>query len=310
MLESPMSRRDLLRRGASATFAGALAAGIPSCADARARHVSADVGNANPAPLQELEAQHAARLGVWAINHRTGETLAWRAGERFAFCSTYKGLLAARVLRDFDHSPTSLKHVVHYSRRDLVEGSPVTSAFQSDGLTVRSLCAAAIAYSDNTAANLLFELTGGPHGLQRFLRSLGDVLTQSERTEPTVNDFAPGDLRDTTTPWAIGRDYTQLLLGDALSKPHRALLRSWMEGDAVNVTRFGAGLPVDWLIADKTGTGFSQIANDVGVVWTPRGTALTISVLTEKSAPTAAPDDALVAAAARIVAHKLAPGEL
>jgi beta-lactamase class A len=86
-------------------------------------------------------------------------------------------------------------------------------------------------------------------------------------------------------------------------------LRFWMEGDAVNVKRFRAGLPESWLIADKTGTGDFGVANDVGVVWTSRGTPLTIAVLTTKLTNDAANDEALVAGAAHQLARDLAPGE-
>lgn len=43
------------------------------------------------------------------------------------------------------------------------------------GMTVAELCAAAIQYSDNTAANLLLNLIGGPPGLTRFAREQQDA---------------------------------------------------------------------------------------------------------------------------------------
>lgn len=71
------------------------------------------------------------------------------------------------------------------------------------GLTVRALCAAALAYSDNTAANLLLGVTGGPPSVTRFCRSIGDATTRCDRTEPTLNTSIPGDPRDTGTPLSI-----------------------------------------------------------------------------------------------------------
>ena len=53
-------------------------------------------------------------------------------------------------------------------------------------------------------------------------------------------------------------------LADALSSYDRQLLRFWMEADAVNTERLRAGLPDSWLIADKTGTGDDDVANDAG----------------------------------------------
>ena len=81
-------------------------------------------------------------------------------------------------------------------------------------MTLADLCAAAIDWSDNTAANLILNEIGGPAGLTAFARSLGDETTRLDRNEPTLNEAAPGDPRDTTTPLAMARDLEAVLLGD------------------------------------------------------------------------------------------------
>ena len=70
-------------------------------------------------------------------------------------------------------------------------------------MTLAALCAAAVEYSDNTAANLLLQTIGGPEGLTRYARSLGDEQTRLDRLEPHLNSAVPGDERDTTTPAAM-----------------------------------------------------------------------------------------------------------
>jgi beta-lactamase class A len=45
-------------------------------------------------------------------------------------------------------------------------------------MPVRDLCAAAMEYSDNTAANLLLRALGGPSKLTEYLRGLGDPITR------------------------------------------------------------------------------------------------------------------------------------
>lgn len=40
------------------------------------------------------------------------------------------------------------------------------------------LCHAAITVSDNTAANLLFDVVGGPPAVTAFVRGLGDQVTR------------------------------------------------------------------------------------------------------------------------------------
>ncbi len=296
-----LSRRELLAGVAASAAALALPRVlVPSPAAA---------GSDAVAQLGVLEARSGARLGVHARNHRTGATVEYRADERFAMCSVFKGLLAAHVLRDFDHRGEFLNRLIHYTKADLIEGAPVTEQYVDTGLTVRALCAAALAYSDNTAANLLLRLTGGPRGVTRFCRSIGDGITRLDRTEPALNTSIPGDLRDTTTPRAIGSSYGRLVLGRTLSAVDRAQLADWLEGDAVNTRRLRGGLPEDWLIADKTGTGDYGSANDVGVVWTSRRTPLSIAVLSVKHTRDAEADEPLIADAARLVARALAPGE-
>ncbi len=86
---------------------------------------------------------------------------------------------------------------------DLVAWSPVTeTAVGGDGMTLAALCEAIMTISDNTAANLLLRVMGGPGGLTAHLRSLGDDVTRLDRIETALDEARPGDLRDTTTPAA------------------------------------------------------------------------------------------------------------
>src|SRR5690606_21055728 len=99
-----------------------------------------------------------------------------------------------------------LDQVVRYTRADLVTHSPITERHVGQGMTLRELCDAAVRYSDNTAANLLLKRLGGPAGFQRALRDLGDQVTDPERIETDLNEAAPGDRRDTSTPRALAAD--------------------------------------------------------------------------------------------------------
>ncbi|GAA1671624.1 PEN family class A beta-lactamase, Bpc-type [Fodinicola feengrottensis] len=258
--------------------------------------------------LQALESQHGARLGVWATNTRTGATVAYRAGERFPMCSTFKTLAVTAILRR-DHDGEFLKRVITYTQKDVIDGSPITKDHVGTGMSVSDLCAAAIDYSDNTAANLLLRLIGGPSAVTQVARSLGDPYTRLDRNEPTLNTSIPGDLRDTTTPAAFAGDYRRLVLGEGLCPEHRERLTGWLKANTTSANRFHAGLPSGWVIGDKTGSGDYGTANDVGVVWTTHGTPIVIAVLTTKFTQDAGWDEPLVASAAAVVARTLAPGE-
>lgn len=299
-----LSRRSLLRAGLVTPAAGLLASGHLGAGAA-----ASDASRRVYRELRDLERRHDATLGVYATNTRTGATVAYRAGERFAMCSTFKPLAAAAILRDRDRDGEFLRRVIHYTEQDLVAYSPVTEKHSGTGMRVDELCAAAICYSDNTAGNLLLRQIGGPPGVTRFCRSLGDASTRLDRWETELNSAVPGDVRDTTTPRAIGRDYARLVLGGALCPPDRARLTRWLKANTTSAERFGAGLPDGWELGDKTGSGDYGTSNDVGVTWTADGAPIVLAVLSRKHAQDAAWDDALIAAAARSLARALAPGE-
>ncbi|WP_190018164.1 class A beta-lactamase [Streptomyces lucensis] len=300
-----MPRRRLLKAGLALTtcaVAADAAAAPPAGAAPHRRPGAAE------AELSGLEQRYGARLGVYAHNVRTGRTLSYRAGERFPMCSTFKAFAAAAVLRDHGGC-APLDRVIHYPPHDILPNSPRTEEHLGTGMSVADLCAAAIQYSDNAAGNLLLRQIGGPAGLTRFFRSLGDGVSRLDRWETELNTAVPGDPRDTTTPRAVGRSLERLTLGGALDGAARAQLVSWMKGNTTSAARFRDGLPPDWVLADKTGTGSYATANDIGVAWTTRGTPVVLAVLSTKSGKDAPVDDALVSGAADVVARTLAPGE-
>lgn len=257
--------------------------------------------------LAELERTYDARLGVYALATGTGEVIAHRADERFAFCSTFKGLAAAAVL---DRNPLShLDTLVRYTEADLLKNASITPRHVSTGMTIRQLCDAAVRYSDGTAGNLLLRDLGGPAELTAYARGLGDTVTRMDRIEPLITEATPGDPRDTTSPRAFGSDYRKIVLGDALPPAKRAFLRDLLERNATGAgaKRVRAGVPKGWAVADKTGTGSYGTLNDIAVVWPPKSAPLVISIMSSKSTEDAAYDQALIAEAAAYVVSRLAP---
>ncbi|MBL1086904.1 class A beta-lactamase [Streptomyces actinomycinicus] len=302
---TPLPRRHLIRTGLAVTGAALTATALsasPASASPGAR------SGADRTRLADLEQRYGARLGVYARNVRTGRTVLHQSGERFPMCSTFKAFAAAAVLRD--HAGRApLDRVVHYPPHDLLPNSPRTEENQATGMTVADLCAAAIQYSDNAAGNLLLREIGGPAGLTRFYRSLGDDVSRLDRWEPELNTAIPGDPRDTTTPEAAAASLARLTLGRPLSGADREQFVTWLKGNTTSTARFRAGLPRDWVLADKTGTGAYATANDIGVAWTTRGTPVVLAVLSTGPTQDAPVDEKLIEEAARIAARTVAPGE-
>ncbi|MEU7593052.1 class A beta-lactamase [Streptomyces sp. NPDC039022] len=251
-----------------------------------------------------MEREYGARLGVYALATGTGATVTHRADERFAFCSTFKGLAAAAVLHG---NPLShLDTVVTYGEDDLLKHSPVTGKHVATGMSIRRLCDAAVRHSDGTAGNLLLRDLGGPGKLTAFARGIGDPVTRMDRIEPAITEATPGDPRDTTSPRAFGTDYRKLVLGSVLSAGKRGFLRDLLVRNTTGAQRIRAGVPKGWTVADKTGTGDYGTLNDIAIAWPAESVPpLVISILSSKPEKDAAYDQNLLARAAEYVVAAL-----
>jgi beta-lactamase class A len=248
--------------------------------------------------LVAIENQLGGRVGVAALDVGSGVWLKYRADERFAMCSTFKWMLAAAVLSQADQDAALLDRLIHYGPMDLLDVAPVTSAHISEGaLSIRALCEAAVEVSDNTAANLLLKFIGGPKALTAYLRRTGDRVTRLDRNEPTLNTNLANDPRDTTTPAAMVATLQRLLLGNALSTSSRELLLDWLKKCQTGTHRIRAGLPQDWPVGDKTGTGANSAANDNAIAFPPGRAPVLIATYLSGSGASA---DALNDAHARI----------
>lgn len=281
-----ISRRHLL----VGAVGGAAALTLPAWADDAVRQ-----------RLATLERTHGRTLGLWALETGSGQRLAYRADQRFAFCSAFKVLLAGAILQRNEAEPGLLAQHIDYDAATLVTYSPITQDHFETGMRVADLCAAALQYSDNTAANLLLAQVGGPAGLTAFARRLGDAVFRLDRDEPTLNTALPDDPRDTTTPLAMGMTLERLLVGEALTVPSRRQLQAWLEGNTTGASRIRAGVPSDWRVGDKTGTGDYGVANDVAIVCPPGRAPWIVVVFTRGPDPSSPGDSALIAAAMREV---------
>lgn len=221
-------------------------------------------------------------------------------------CSTFKMLAAAAVLKRVDDGKDDLGRRVHFSAGDLVTYSPVTQQYADGvGMTIGELCDAAMTLSDNTAGNLLLSSIGGPPGLTEFARSLGDNVSRLDRREPDLNEAAPGDPRDTTSPGAMLGNLDALLVRQALSARGREHLIGWLAGNKTGDTRLRAGLPKEWRAGDKTGAGGNGTTNDIAVIWPSRREPILVTAyLTQTSAPEEK-RYAAIASVGRIIARRL-----
>ncbi|WP_062088112.1 class A beta-lactamase [Caballeronia udeis] len=291
MVYSPR-RRSLLTAAAMIPF-------VSACTSWRAATGSSIAQD----QLKQLESSAGGRLGVAALNTADGKLVNYRADERFPLCSTFKLMLVSAVLEQSE-SPLQkglLERRIHYARSELLSWAPITKKQVATGMTVAELCAATLQYSDNTAANLLMKLVGGPETVTAYARSIGDNQFHLDRREPDLNSAIPGDPRDTSTPAAMAHSLQRVTLGDALGASQRSQLQTWLLGNTTGAGKIAAAMPAHWMIGDKTGSGDYGTTNDIGVIWPPGKPPIVLAIyLTQREQDAKARDD-VVASAARIV---------
>jgi len=283
---------------------GASLLAVPALWSLNAR--SAESGTSSGLSIEErlaaLEGRHGGRLGVAILDTGSQRLVSHRGDERFAMCSTFKALAAAHVLARVDRKEEDLSRMIVYGRDQLVTYSPVTEKHAGEGgLSVGSICEAAVTLSDNTAANLLLDSFGGPQGLTAWLRTIGDQTTRLDRREPALNENRPGDLQDTTTPIAMLHTLRTLMFGDVLSGASRDQLSAWLVSNKTGDLKLRAGLPKGWRAGDKTGSGSNNASNDVAVVWPPDRAPLIVTLYFTHSTASSEQVNALMAEAGRLV---------
>ncbi|MGJ7906433.1 class A beta-lactamase [Actinopolyspora sp. H202] len=292
------ARGALLASAALLTLLGCTGAGAEQPAPAQN---STSVPSAASVPhedFERLEREFDAHLGVYAVDTATGRELSYRADERFAYASTHKALTAAAVLRRT--SLEGLDKRITYDRADLVAYSPITKKHVDSGMTLRSVLDAAVRYSDNTAANLMFDELGGPEGLSAVLREIGDTTTHVDRIEPELNETEPGDIRDTSTPRALATSLRAFTVGNALPKDERAVLNRMLRNVTTGDELIRAGAPDGWRVGDKSGAADYGTRNDIAVLWPPERAPIVLAVLSERDTEDAEYDNALIARAAEV----------
>ncbi|CAL60806.1 class A beta-lactamase precursor (Penicillinase) [Herminiimonas arsenicoxydans] len=293
------SRRSLLLAAIATPFAGMA---IPAFAsDQRISR------SAIQQEFSRLEASARGRLGLSAFNTGNGMRVQYRAYERFPVCSTFKTIVAAAILQKSTTDKRLLNKRIRYNKDEVEQSgyAPITQKHIADGMSIAELCAATLQYSDNAAANFLMQELGGPAAVTAYARTIGDDTFRLDRWEPELNTAIPGDLRDTSTPAAMGKSVQRLTLGDALALPQREQLVNWLKGNTTGGKRMQAGVPQDWIVGDKTGTGYYGTTNDAGVIWPATGAPIVAAIYFTQNEKEARPRDDIIASATRIVVAAL-----
>ncbi|MED0999285.1 class A beta-lactamase [Bacillus mobilis] len=251
----------------------------------------------------KLEKEYDAKLGIYALDTGTNQTVTYRSDERFAYASTHKALAVGALLQK--KSIEDLDQKIKYTSKDLVNYNPITEKYVDTGMTLKELADASIRYSDNTAQNLILKQLGGPSEFKKSLREIGDSVTNPERFEPELNEVQPGDTRDTSTPMALATSLQTYALSDILPIEKRNFLIDLMKRNTTGDNLIRAGVPEEWEVADKSGSGSYGTRNDIAIIWPPNKKPIVLAVLSNHAKEDAKYEDKLIADATKIVLDSL-----
>ena len=247
---------------------------------------------------KEIETETGGRMGVALVDSKGALILGFNRDERFAMCSTFKAPLAAAVLTGAEGGKFGLEGHISFTKADILDYAPIVKKNAKRGrMSMEELAAAAVEVSDNSAANLLLPMIGGPEGLTKFVRAHGDTVTRLDRTEPTLNENVEGDERDTTSPAAMAGLMGRLIFRD-LKTESADKLRGWLNASTTGANRIKAGLPKDWTSGSKTGS-CGTAYNDVALVKSPSGEEYILAIYLDRPTVDAKAAEAAIAETAR-----------
>ncbi len=263
--------------------------------------------------MAEIEKRIGGRLGVALVDGDGGLIMSHRGGERFAMCSTFKAALASALFAAHQAGTVDMFEEFELKPADGVPYMPFVEQklAAKEPVSLHQLAGATVMTSDNAAANLILKAIGGPQAFTDFARSQGDDVTRLDRMEPDLNENAPGDPRDTTTPEAMAMLMRKLTIEDAALDIDKLTLQKWLKDSKTGASRIRAGLPEGWPAGDKTGTASGGIAvNDIAIIWPSTaeyaGKPVILTIYTDHPKVPITEVDAAMASIARLAAQMIA----
>jgi beta-lactamase class A len=194
--------------------------------------------------------------------------------------------------------------MIPYTEAELCEYAPVAKKNLDKGaMSLADMCQAAVELSDNTCANKLLELIGGPPAMTQFWRRIGDASSRLDHNEPVLNWPPSGNPEDTTTPAAMTGNIRRLVLGDVLQSPSRERLTGWMLNCQTGAKRLRAGLPPSWRVGDKTGNNGKDASGDIAVIWPKADQPIVVAAYTQGGKPATEHIDAVFKAIGQRLAN-------
>ncbi len=281
------------------------------------------------AELERAGANLNSRLGIAVVDIASGEAVDYQGEMMVPQQSVSKLWVALTALDLVDRGELDLNETGTVRREDLtLFHQPIRKQVLARGsvtTTYADFMSRALVSSDNTANDMLLRRVGGPEAVRAMLEdkgltgirfgpgerimqselagltwdpsfSLGKAFFEARKTvrhdvRERIFDAYVDDPVDGATTLALARALARLARGELLSPQSTQVLLTLLRDAKSGPNRLKGGVPEDWQIAHKTGTG--QVLdivppgvigdqtgyNDIGVLTAPDGSQYAVAVM-------------------------------
>ncbi len=271
-------------------------------------------GAAVVAAARTAEGTSGAVVGVSVLHLETGRRASWHGHERFQMASVFKLPVAIAILHAVEKGKLRLEQEAEIRESDRMEIGPIYDEWKPGmRVTVERMVDVMLVDSDNTSADVLIGLLGGPQAIEKTLAAKGVSGIRISLDEKGLGAAMKKDLaalergsENGTSPDAMAALLGRLFMGELLSRPSTDRILDAMRRCATGGRRLRAGLPKGTAVFDKTGT-LRSCTNDSGIVTLEDGSHLVLAVFV-RGGTDAATREAAIASVARAAWEAFVPG--
>lgn len=271
---------------------------------------------ASPDPVAAARAAERGGMvvGVSVLHLESGRAASHRGAETFQMASVFKLPVAIAALDAVEKGTLRLEDDVEVLEADRLEVGPLYDEWKpGTRVTVARMVDVMLVASDNTAADLLIRLVGGPAAVERTLAGKGVSGVRISLDEKGMGAAMKRDLaafekgaENGASPDAIAALLSRVFRGDLLSRASTDRILDAMRRCATGGRRLRAGFPKGTEVRSKTGTSRTS-TNDVGIATLPDGSHLVVAVFV-RGGKDAAAREAAIASVATAAWGAFAPG--
>ena len=221
--------------------------------------------------------------------------------------SVFKLPLAITALHMIENGKLSLDRPVRFLASDRILPqtlSPLQDKCPAAEVDVplRELLRLAVSLSDNTAADVVLRVIGGPAAVDAYIGAGGGFHLQDN--EAGLHRDHAAQYRNWWEPAAAVALLRRLDEASPLTPAHTALLLGWMRDSPTGRHRIKGDLPAGTVVWHKTGLSFTDdglthATNDIGLIALPDGRRLAIAIFVTDSKADEATRESVIARIAR-----------